>query len=476
MSKRNVLLISVVIVVLAIVIFSINKNGDYDTYSVERGQFTDTTEIAGKIVPAQELDLAFEIVGKIKNINVDTGDFVEAGDVLLELDTSEISNELSEVIANLEKEQSRLAEVSGDITSQNKLQNSGEKLLQNIKKSYVTADDIVKNKVDVFFDNPNSRIPEFTNALSDYFLRIDIRKIRYDVGQMLIEWESDIANLDPLIVDNSDANNSIENLRLVEDLLALITSDVDEYKPTGDITESEIDSFLTSISNSRNSISLLVADLNNAYNDFRSVQAELPVLESSVNNARASVGKISARQDKYVLRAPFSGVITEQELERGQVVSANETVVSMISDEAFEVEGFVPELNIIGVNVGDQSVLHLDAFGDDVNFLAEVSHVDPRETIKDGVTTYRILLTPFESDDEIRSGMTVDIEIIKEVIDNQIIIPRYLVLENDEGSYVEIYMDGEILNKKIVLGKTDGKGGVVVLDGISEGDKIIIKE
>jgi RND family efflux transporter MFP subunit len=293
---------------------------------------------------------------------------------------------------------------------------------------------------------------------------------------MLIEWESDIANLDPLIVDNSDANNSIENLRLVEDLLALITSDVDEYKPTGDITESEIDSFLTSISNSRNSISLLVADLNNAYNDFRSVQAELPVLESSVNNARASVGKISARQDKYVLRAPFSGVITEQELERGQVVSANETVVSMISDEAFEVEGFVPELNIIGVNVGDQSVLHLDAFGDDVNFLAEVSHVDPRETIKDGVTTYRILLTPFESDDEIRSGMTVDIEIIKEVIDNQIIIPRYLVLENDEGSYVEIYMDGEIVNKKIVLGKTDGKGGVVVLDGISEGDKIIIKE
>jgi len=476
MSKRNVLLISVVIVVLAIVIFSINKNGDYDTYSVERGQFTDTTEIAGKIVPAQELDLAFEIVGKIKNINVDTGDFVEAGDVLLELDTSEISNKLSEVIANLEKEQSRLAEVSGDITSQNKLQNSGEKLLQNIKKSYVTADDIVKNKVDVFFDNPNSRIPEFTNALSDYFLRIDIRKIRYDVGQMLIEWESDIANLDPLIVDNSDANNSIENLRLVEDLLALITSDVDEYKPTGDITESEIDSFLTSISNSRNSISLLVADLNNAYNDFRSVQAELPVLESSVNNARASVGKISARQDKYVLRAPFSGVITEQELERGQVVSANETVVSMISDEAFEVEGFVPELNIIGVNVGDQSVLHLDAFGDDVNFLAEVSHVDPRETIKDGVTTYRILLTPFESDDEIRSGMTVDIEIIKEVIDNQIIIPRYLVLENDEGSYVEIYMDGEIVNKKIVLGKTDGKGGVVVLDGISEGDKIIIKE
>jgi RND family efflux transporter MFP subunit len=200
------------------------------------------------------------------------------------------------------------------------------------------------------------------------------------------------------------------------------------------------------------------------------------ILESSVNNARASVGKISARQDKYVLRAPFSGVITEQELERGQVVSANETVVSMISDEAFEVEGFVPELNIIGVNVGDQSVLHLDAFGDDVNFLAEVSHVDPRETIKDGVTTYRILLTPFESDDEIRSGMTVDIEIIKEVIDNQIIIPRYLVLENDEGSYVEIYMDGEIVNKKIVLGKTDGKGGVVVLDGISEGDKIIIKE
>jgi len=477
MLKNKIFVYSIGVVFLVIVILIVfNKNGEYQTHVVEKSDFIESAEIAGKIVPAQELDLAFEVVGKVSRVYVDTGNSVQAGDILVELDTSEISSELSEVIANLEKEQSRLAGVSGEVTSQNKLQNSAENLLQTIEKSYVTSDDIVKNSVDKFFDNPNNRFPDFSNSLGDYFLRQEINDQRYEIGGLLEEWKIQIDSLDPLIIDNQDADNAISNLRKIESFLAKITSDVDKFSPTGSVTQTEIDSYNNSISSARNNVSSLIIEVTSAYNNFRDVQAELPILESSINNARASVDKLSARKQKYVLRAPFDGIITEQDIELGQVVSANETVLSMISDDAFDVEGFIPELNIIGVEVGDEAILALDAFGGDTKFRSEISHVDPRETIKDGVTTYRVLLNLLEGNEQIRSGMTVDVEIIKETIEDQIIIPRYLIQENENGSYVEIYTGNKVEDRQIKVGKTDGKGGVVVLEGLDVNEEIIIRK
>ncbi|MFW5887173.1 MAG: efflux RND transporter periplasmic adaptor subunit [Bacteriovoracia bacterium] len=461
--------------VVAITLTLFNKNNEYQTHVIEKNDFIESAEIAGKIIPAQELNLSFEVAGKVSRVYVDTGDNVQAGDILVELDTTEVSSELSEVIANLEREQSRLAEVSGEITSKNKLQNSAENLLQTIEKSYVSSDDIVKNSVDKFFDNPNNRFPDFSNSLGDYFLRQEINDQRYEIGGLLEEWKRQINSLDSAIIDNKDADDTISNLRQIESFLSKITSDVDKFSPTSSVTQTEIDSYINSISNARNNVSSLIIEVTSAYNNFRDVQAELPVLESSINNARATVDKLSARKQKYALYAPFDGIITEQDIELGQVVSVNETVLSMISDEAFDVEGFVPELNIIGVEVGDEAILSLDAFGDDTKFKSEISHVDPRETIKDGVTTYRVLLNLLEGNEQIRSGMTVNVEIIKEIIKDQIIIPRYLIQENENGSYVKLYVNDKTEDRQIKVGKTDGKGGVVVLEGLEVGEEIIIK-
>jgi HlyD family secretion protein len=475
-KSKNFIYSLISIIVIIVVTSFFRGNGDYETYTVERGDFSQIAEINGKITPAQDLNLAFEVVGKISRIYVDTGDIVKVGDILAELDSSEVSSELSEVLANLDKERSKLDEISGNSTSQNELQNSAETLLSIIKRSYVTADDVIRNNVDILFDDPESRNPEFSTALGNYFLRQEINDKRKYIGLMLKEWKSDIDILNSSIINNQDATNAINNLKQIEDLLAAISSGVDDFQSIGTFSQSQIDAYISKISSSRNTMSDEIVTLNNSYNDFRNVQAELPVIQASVENARASVDKISARRSKYVLTAPFSGIITEQNLELGQVVSANETIISMISEEAFEVEAFVPELNIIGLNVGDKATLKLDAFGPDRTFDAEVSHVDPRETIKDGVTTYRILINLLEKDEEIRSGMTVDIILEKQNKEDQIVIPRYIILNDENGDYVEIKNGDNYERRNISLGEIDGQGGIIVESGLNEGDKIIIKQ
>ena len=53
-----------------------------DSYKVSR-------DFPGKLLPSEQSKLAFEIPGKIKSINVDVGDKVQKGDILVELDDRE---------------------------------------------------------------------------------------------------------------------------------------------------------------------------------------------------------------------------------------------------------------------------------------------------------------------------------------------------------------------------------------------------
>ena len=58
-----------------------------------------TREFPGKLLPAQQSNLAFEIPGKIKVVNVDIGDAVKKGQILAELDNREATAQLKQAKA-----------------------------------------------------------------------------------------------------------------------------------------------------------------------------------------------------------------------------------------------------------------------------------------------------------------------------------------------------------------------------------------
>jgi threonyl-tRNA synthetase len=62
----------------------------------------------------------------------------------------------------------------------------------------------------------------------------------------------------------------------------------------------------------------------------------------------------------------------------------------LISNLPLEIEAYVPEVSVVGIDVSDYTKIKFDAVSSDTGFDAVVSEVDPKETIKDGVTTYKI--------------------------------------------------------------------------------------
>ena len=90
-NKLNLFLISIVFSseLLSLEILEVKM---MDSYKITR-------EFPGKLLPAQQSNLAFEIPGKVNIINVDIGDAVKKGQILAELDNREATAQLKQAKA-----------------------------------------------------------------------------------------------------------------------------------------------------------------------------------------------------------------------------------------------------------------------------------------------------------------------------------------------------------------------------------------
>jgi len=473
-TKKKIALGGIVFLVVTLIVFNVLKGPDYQTYEISRGDFTKTVFISGKVVPKIETNLSFEVTGEVSTLLVESGTSVKKGDILAGLVTSEISNEIGEYSATLVSEKSTLESLMQGTNS--KLGNNREELLNTLKKSYITADDIIRNKVDTFFDKPNSRFPDMDGTLSDYFLREDINQQRYKLQDVLKLWLEKNNTLAYSNVTVTDANYNIANLKTVETLLATISSGTAKFAPTSDVTQAQIDAYISMISQARNTIAGLIVEINQSAESVRGVESEIPVQQAKVQNAQSTLYKIASRNEKYIIRAPFDGIVTRVDIEKGEIAVSGDEVISVMGETGLEIETFIPEVRIVGIRVGNDGIATLDAFGESRKFDVKISHIDPRETEKDGITTYRTLIDFTSQNEDLKPGMTADIEILKSKISDVIVIPSQFVTYEGDNAFVNIKNGNKVEKRQIVVGEKDGKGSVLVESGVTSGEVIAIEK
>ncbi len=460
-SKRKIVLIVLLIVAIFFVVSYFFKNGNNETYTVKKQDFVKSVVISGKVIPAEEANLSFEYSGIVDQVKVEVGQKVFRGQILARIDPSEVIEQMRAAGASLQSELAKLNSLSPE--------GKRAELASTLKKSFVVADDVIRNKVDLFIDNPDGRIPEFDIALGDYFLRQNINKARYELNRMFDSWTIVNSELNSENVSVDSAKLYLSNLKSVENILLQISSGTAEFLPYDGKTRAQIDAYIATISQARSTIAGTIIEINQATDALRNIMNDIPVQEASIENARATLSKNNTIVDKYILRAPFDGVVTEKKIEVGETAKIGETVISIMSEGKLELETYVPEVRIAGIEVGNTAKVKMDAFGDDEIFDAVVTHIDPRETEKEGITTYKTSLNFIEVNKYMRSGMTAEIEIEKERINSVIMIPTYLITNGK----VSVQNGSTISEKEITIGDKDGKGNVIV-EGLNEGDTLVI--
>ena len=205
-------------------------------------------------------------------------------------------------------------------------------------------------------------------------------------------------------------------------------------------------------------------------------QTDLDTAAAKVRQAQADLARAAANFNDTILTATVDGVITHVNVKTGEVRPSALPAVTMIGLSPYRIEMFVSEVDIPKVDLSQSGAIKLDAFPDR-KFQLRAGEVDGASTDKDGVPKYRIKLDFVFPHDELKIGMTGDAEIITGEKDDVVIVPLRAVLQKADGAkYVRVLKkpkDAEFEERTVITG-LEGEGGNIEVEGVEEGETVIV--
>ena len=503
----SIVIALVIIVIIWIFVKNSSGNVTYVQQTVTRGSISEVVSVTGNVKPLSSVDLAFELSGRVANINVSVGDKVSTGQDLAELSNADLNANLSQAQANLKKALAQYQDVKAGTTAeqlalqQTQVDKSTQDLAQSelslvsaIKNSYTSADDALRNKIYSLFNDPG-RVGAKLSFSTDSFLQADIENGKDTANNNLSSWYQSLAGLN----NNSDLesyyNNAETNLVSLKSLLDKCATAVSSLNNSSNIPQVQIDAWKTNISMARTNIDGAIGSLTSAYNAFGSTESALKIAqdqlaigkagstanavlsaEASYQAAQAAVDSAEAQLAKSIIRSPINGVITNINPKLGEIVPASTNVISVISYGDYEVETFVPEADIAKIKIGNLASTTLDAYGSGVDFETAVIKIDPAATVIDGVPTYKVTLKFVTQDNRIKSGMTANLDILTNHKDGVLVLPSRVIINQTNGKYVSVIdprNSSKLINKEVTTGLRGVDGNVEIVSGLNEGDKVV---
>lgn len=509
LTRRNGLIIGALILAgLGWMYFGRNNEPQAETITIARGQFLQQVSASGKVVPAREVDLAFTQSGRITAVNARVGQTVGTGSVIASIDSGDIRANLLQREAALETEQARLAalkegtrpeeiavaqaEVDSDMQT---LAQTKLSVIEEIRDAFSKADNAVRVQVYQYVRNPRSANPQLIFDTSDQSAAINTVNKIAPAEEALVNWEASLATISADGDVSALASAAQRDLSVIASLLSSASTALNRATASQTTSSTQIQSYVADTASARSSVNTSISSITSSVSALKSamsgldasqknlalkqagtIQADINAQAARVRAAEADIANIRSQLSKTVITAPFTGVITQMELKTGAIASSGSAQVSMIGAGTFQIESFIPEVNIALIKVGDSATVTLDAYGEDVLFAAKVVSIDPADTIKDGVPTYRAVLQFSKADTKIKSGMTANLVITTETKENVITVPKGLVIDRDGKKYVKVRVGEEIVEREIVLGSVSALGQAEVVSGLEEGDIVVVKE
>lgn len=506
LKKKKYLYGAVALVLLlgGLIIFNKQQTKE-ETVLIKHADFINQVYVSGKVVADSDVSLGFSQGGRIASVRFKVGDIVKKGTVLATVENGDAQADLLQKEAILEKEQTTLkslklgtrpeqiAITESSVSSAKTTFNQAKQgVINSINDAYTKSDDAIKNKIDQFFRNPLSRDPYILIYVDDNILVSSVNKERVLVGDTLTSWEKSVAQINSI----TDLENYIveaeKNMLQLKSFLAkvsLLTNDPDATYNNASISSTwkadtstarlAIDTAILNLASDVTTYKNAQADLITKQNNLKLEQAgstveDVEAQEAEVKGAEAGVVSARANLHKTLIIAPFDGIITKIDAKIGEVAPQNTALVHMMSVGTFQIESYVPEINIALIKSSSYAKVTLDAYGENVLFDAQVVSIDPAETIRDGVSTYKVKLQFLTTDDRIKSGMTANVSIEIFNKPNVIVVPGGVIFDKDGQKFVQVKKGDKIQEQEVTLGGVSALGQVEVVSGLSDGDLVIL--
>jgi multidrug efflux pump subunit AcrA (membrane-fusion protein) len=209
--------------------------------------------------------------------------------------------------------------------------------------------------------------------------------------------------------------------------------------------------------------------------DKQSLQLDEERLEHLENQLKLC--RIVAPQDGQVVYYMPRWGGDEDLIKEGKKVFERQILLRLPDPTQMQVKGLVNEANIRLVKVGQTATIRLEAFPNQVfggivrvvNDYPEPGNWMGGSMSKEYMTTISILDSP----DGIKPGLTAEARITVNEIHDALVLPVQAVFEYGSKTYAITYEDGKWEKIEIKTGASNDKE-VVILEGFKEGDSVVL--
>jgi HlyD family secretion protein len=499
----------IVLVTAVLLVQGGSSNAQAEIFSVKTGTVQEGVRVTGKVKAAQALDLSFERNGKVTVVSKHVGDRVVAGDIILKIDNREAAAELAQAQAALQLQQSKLNELIDVMqpeqisltkaklaSAELELNNARTALVAALQDAATRADDAIHLKIDQMFNNPNSSNPQLA-FVSKIAPEKSLESGRVEVEVRLRDLKNTSATIKPtneVATVSLEMKSDLGEIKLFLDTLDLAVTSLtgnEEYLTPGKVAtwkadmldaRTSVNSAITAIFTAENRLALAqnnfdVLSKQLAFDTSSAATRQITAQRAQVAQAQANIAAANVQLTKTTMKAPISGIVTKLDSEVGETVIANEVVVSVISDAQYEIEAYIPEIDIAKVHSGEIATITLDAYESDVTFTARVVRVDPAETVLGGVPTYKTTFQFEGTDNRIKSGMTAHVEIVGQKREQVLYVPdRAITNRNGQKFVTRKKADDTTEDIVVKTGIRGVEGTVEITEGLSVGDIVILNQ
>lgn len=391
-----------------------------------------TIEATGSITPRQVASVTWGTSGTISTIDVQLGQEVHAGDVLMSLDPNTVPNSL--ILSQL-----RLTEMTSPT--------SIAAAKQAVLEAQAALDDAqhARNNLDYY----NQAAVD--DAYADYILA----KQKYDRAYENYEQYTNLPEDD---TRRASAYQSMYDNRVAMDSKAYIYN---SYKgKSSQQTYDEKD----------NAVILAQNQLVEALNYLLMLTGgEVPA--DATGSSLMTFKETSMAVDAMKLRAPFAGTVGAIYDQDGIVVSSNRASVKLVDRSKLYVTIQLTENDVVRVSSGMSTTIVVDALPD-LDITGHVLSIEPIGAISDGVVYYDVQVELDQSNDKIPLNATasVTIQIGKPQIG--FAVPATAIQNDDQGEYVQVFTNNTTRRVDVVSGQILADDTVIITGDVKLGDQV----
>ncbi|TDF97744.1 efflux RND transporter periplasmic adaptor subunit [Paenibacillus piri] len=383
--------------------------------SIKLGQITESG-LSGKVIPDQEVKVVAKTTGKVLEVKVNEGSVVKKGDVLVQLETDDLTQQVKQAESGVIAAQAKLADTQAGARSQ-EIQGL-ESAVQSAKaanEQIKAAADTAKSAFDLAQKNYNRlrNMYDSSNSVS----KDDMDKGTFEFDKAKSAYDQALAQM-----QSSSAQVTAAQSKL----------DLARSGPTG------------------NTVEALQAEVNR-------LNAGLELATSALNNA--------------TIIAPMDGIIVKRSIQPGEMAQPGVTLINLVKMDQVQIELSVPDTLIGTLKSGaDVSVkisnLPDKTFTGKLNFVSPVSNTNS--------STFPVKVTVDNKDGLILAGMMAEVR-LKDTQQSKMEIPKAALVKKDNKTYVYLIQDKTA--KAVEVSVQDKNQDWVYLQqdaGIQAGQQIII--